>query len=306
MDTNSEQSAIQQFLHQYTGDSNLVSREQDNCGEYLRLEDPVALAALVAFCSNDHKRVLLRGCCQNHPTSLPSLFREDDHYCEDPVERWSAYKWALRKLRLLEGLRWDRDNLGAVLQHYGIKTPWLDVVQNLHTAVWFATHELEADAPSRRTVRRSTETDGWISLYVDGHTSPQRLCVIDLRDAHSSRHVRPHAQQGLSLAMQCDPKTGDRRCPPDACTVDFNKHRVARVQFPAQSERWMLSGHMFSPQFLFPPAEHDDSLQKLDCTEVQEILHDARERHSLTEDALGAVYTVGVKRATPFARVSPA
>ena len=283
MDEDSKQSEVVQFCHKRYPNS----LKEDAYGQYVRLDDPVVLAALVAFCSGINHRVYLRGSCRNFPKSFPSLFRDEDSFCGDPEERWSAYRCVLRRLRAqLTGTRWDRENLGAVLQHYGIKTPWLDVVRSLHAAIWFATHTLDIDDSSRGVVKRSMKKHGWISLYVDRRAGQRQLTVVDLWDAHSSKHVRPHAQQGLSLAMQCDPKNDEDQCPPAACTSDFNTYRVARVRFPARSERWNLCGHMFSSQFLFPACEHDDSLKQLLDT-VPGILKEAR-----VKGALGAVYNI--------------
>ena len=296
MDENSDQGTVAQFYSNRYLDSGLVHLDEDEYGQYLRMKDPVVLAALVAFCSGNHHRVLLRGCCRNFPKSFPSLFRDQDSFCfcGDPETRWSAYRCVLRRLKaLFNGTRWDRENLGAVLQHYGIKTPWLDVVRSLHAAIWFATHTLDIDEPSHHVVKRSTKRHGWISLYVNRRAGLQQLTVVDLWDAHSSQHVRPHAQQGLFLAMQCDPKNDEDHRLPNACTSDFNTHRVARIRFPAQSERWRLCGHMFSSQFLFPACEHDDSLRQLLRTAVLDILEEARIKHGLDPGTLGAVYTVG-------------
>ena len=294
MEKNSEQGTVAQFCGDRYQNSGLVHMGEDDYGQYMHVKDPVVLAALVAFCSGNHHRVLLRGCCRNFPKSFPSLFRDQDSFCGDAEQRWSAYRCVLRKLKdLLSGTRWDRESLGAVLQHYGIKTPWLDVVRNLHTAIWFATHTLDIDDPSRRAVKRSMEEHGWISLYVNSRAGQRQLTVVDLWDAHSSQHVRLHAQQGLSLAMQCDTKNDEDHCPPAACTSDFNTHRVARIRFPAQSEHWRLCGHMFSSQFLFPAGEHDDSLKQLLDTAVLDILEEARIKHGLDQGTLGAVYTVG-------------
>ena len=292
MDENSEKSTVEQFYCGRYQKSCLVDLDDDKHGQYLHVEDPVVLAALVAFCSRNNHRVFLRGSCRDFPKSFPSLFRDGDSFCSDPEERWSAYRCTLTKLReQLGGTRWDRENLGAVLQHYGIKTPWLDVVRSLHTAIWFATHTLDDDDdPSRRTVKRNTKEHGWISLFVNCRTGQRQLTVVDLWGAHSSKHIRPHVQQGLSLAMQCDPKDNEDHCPLTACESDFNTHRVARIRFPAQSELWRLCGHMFSSQFLFPTYKHDGSLRKLLDTAVRGILEE--DQHP-AKGTLGAVYTVG-------------
>ena len=295
MEKDATQSAVAQFYDGYR-DSDLVCRREDDDGEYLRIKTPAILAALVAFCSAHRHRVLLRGSCQNHPRAFPSLFRDKDRFCGNPEDRWLAYEYVLRTLRnRLSGTRWDRDQLGSILQHYGIKTPWLDVVQNLHTAIWFATHTLAIDDPPRSVVKPNTEECGWISLYADSRPGRRQLTVVDLSGAHSSRHVRPHAQQGLSLAMQRDPTNDavdDDDCVPAACDSDFNTHRVARVQIAARSKHWTLTGHLFSSQFLFPAPEHDSSLRQL-LDIAPSILEEAGTKFALDRDTLGAVYTVG-------------
>lgn len=128
----------------------------------LHIHKPTLLAALVAYCSGRRHQVFLRGCTQDHPASVPSLFRDKSRngftYCRETViQLWDAYQALLNALHKelapkRAKSRWRRRNLGAVLQHYGIKTPWLDVVRNLHTAIWFATHELESDQKTWRAI----------------------------------------------------------------------------------------------------------------------------------------------------------
>ena len=294
MDEKFEQTTVAQFYRGRYRKSHLVDLAEDKCGQYLHMEDPVVLAALAAFCSGNRHRVFLRGSCQDYPESLPSLFRDNGSFCGNPKERLAAYRHALRRIReRFRGTRWDRENLGAVLQHYGVKTPWLDVVRSLHTAIWFATHTLNEDDPAHRPVERNTMEYGWISLYVDSRAGQRQLTVVDLWDAHSSQHVRPHAQQGLSLAMRSDPTDTQAHCPVAASESDFNTHRVARIRLPAQSERWRLCGHMFSSRFLFPTFEHDDTLRKLRRSAVREILEEACMTHGLDAGTLGTIYTVG-------------
>ena len=84
---------------------------EDDYGQYMHVKDPVVLAALVAFCSGNHHRVLLRGCCRNFPKSFPSLFRDQDSFCGDAEKRWSAYRCVLRKLK--ECIRSTRQRIAS-------------------------------------------------------------------------------------------------------------------------------------------------------------------------------------------------
>ncbi len=259
-------------------------------GRYLHIPDPVLLAALTAYCSVRRQQVFLRGCTENHPTSLPSLFRGKSRNGAAPcqgerIQIWDAYQTALISLRKELApnsgkSRWRRRNLGAVLQHYGIKTPWLDVVRNLHTAIWFATHELDPAQKIWLPIPR--ENHGWISFYRRRTPEGNSLMVGDLWGEQSSRHFRPHVQQGLSLAMQKD----SAPCP--SKEQDFNHYRIAQVRIPNRT-KWMLCGSMFTPAFLFPPDNQDSSLRKLSHTKVQNILDRACTTNRLAPDTLGRI-----------------
>ena len=235
---------------------------------FMSVNDPAVLAAFVAFCSKKERKVFLRGCTNNYERSVPSLFRIDScKECDEPArgERWSNYQDLLAKLRSnLKGDRWESERLGAILQHYGIRTPWLDVVHDLRTAIWFANHEFKKRGSCLVTVESKQEY-GWISVYSKNQKGHQNGPIVaDLWSEQSSRHLRPHVQQGMSLAMQTD----DAEDPEPE--QDFKKHQVAQVRFP-NSKVWRLRGYMFSTRFLFPAPELDDSLKQLRKPYVQKL-----------------------------------
>ena len=250
----------------------------DRAGAFMHVTNPTGLAAFVAYCSGTHHRIYLRGGTTDHPYSIPTLFRRDavgrQYDYPECKGRWDAYRDLLTRLRNILGRqhrRWHRPNLGAVLQHYGLKTPWLDVVRNFYTAIWFATRDgVEGNA---------RPPFGWISFYANRR---KELRVIDLWGKHSSKHFRPHVQQGLSLAMQ--PDTAQHPCPGQ----EFNKYRIAQICFRKSGE-WDLGGHMFSRQFLCPSPEHDDSLRQLSNFAVEEAVVATCVDHNLDHNALGRV-----------------
>lgn len=135
------------FMEEFSS-RHINSATIEHCGRstFLSIERPTTLASFFAYCSGQtaNTRIFLRGCTENHTTAYPSLFRPtlDENPEHDQTTRWLAYKYLLENLRKLDGRRWRRKDLGAVLQHYGIRTPWLDVARNLYSATWFATHEL--------------------------------------------------------------------------------------------------------------------------------------------------------------------
>ena len=244
----------------------------------MHVNNPTGLAAFVAYCSGTHRRIYLRGSTIDHPYSVPTLFRRDavgrQYDYQECKRRWDAYRDLLTRLRQILGhqhRRWHRPDLGAVLQHYGLKTPWFDVVRNFYTAIWFATRDGaggNACAPL-----------GWISFYANKR---KELRVIDLWGKHSSKHFRPHMQQGLSLAMQPDTAQHPRR------QQEFNEYRIAQICFRTSGE-WNLGGHMFSRQFLCPCQGHDDSFRQLSNSAVEEAVVATCVDHNLDHNALGRV-----------------
>ena len=253
---------------------------------FLSIDRPTTLAAFFAFCNgrSSGTTIYLRGTTKFHSTAYPSLFRGLPRigYMLEQDRRWRAYKYVLKSLQNLKGGRWHRKDLGAVLQHYGIKTPWLDVVRNLYSAVWFATHEL-GHRGQCRIVQPTYRDCGWISFYRRRVASNDRLLELnDISAHHSSTHLRPHTQHGASLAMQSDEdKTPNT-------LQDFNRFCIAQVCIP-NSEEWKLSGHMVSTEFMFPSNDLDDSFRRLRKPAVREILRHACTKFSIASTSLGAI-----------------
>ena len=248
----------------------------NSAGAFMHVNHPMGLAAFVAYCSGRHRRIYLRGCTIDHPYSVPTLFRRDgvgqQYEYQECKRRWCAYRDLLTRLRqVLDSSRWQRPEMGAVLQHYGLKTPWFDVVRNLYTAICFATGDKAAG--------NARSAFGWISLYANMR---RELRVIDLWGKHSSKHFRPHMQQGLSLAMQTDDAQEPRP------QQEFNKYRIAQIRF-RRSREWDLGGHMFSRRFLFPGQSHDDSFRRLSDPAVEEAVVATCMDHGLDHCALGRV-----------------
>ena len=263
--------------------------EQSKDSVYLRMEQPSSLAAFFAFCNGKkpNTRIYLRGGTKNFPTTFPSLFREQAYGCgkEEKDKRWKAYKCVLQRIRTLDGGRWRRKDIGAVLQHYGIKTPWLDVVRNLYTAIWFASHDLMGIGMNGETKPTSGQY-GWISVYRRRNSSSKKLFVKDLSNYHSSRHLRSHTQHGMSIAMQPDEDVQPHQC------QDFNRYRIAQIRIPIE-KKWSLYGHMYSSAFMFPPHDLDDSLKRLSASSVQDILNDACNEFKLDSGSLGRICCYG-------------
>jgi hypothetical protein len=188
-------SYMQQFAQEYNLSEALHHAEDGST--WLDAAEAATLASFVAFCKGSGVYLRSQNCWRG--TLLASLFRgaaSDD----DRAARWAAYCAFVKKLKkLLKGTRFKRCNFGAVLQHYGFRTPWLDVLDDIHAAVWFALHTC-CDLDGALHYRRIAAPFGYVLVLA----LSKEVCVEDLRLGQSSRNTRCHVQQGFSFAMQAD------------------------------------------------------------------------------------------------------
>lgn len=258
-----------------------VALHQDNGETWLDITEPAMLANFFAFCKTSGRGrgrpVFLRGQHRRHPAMVPSLFRPGSSLAS-ATQRWAAYRTFLQQLpALVQGTRFTRRNFGAVLQHYGFNTPWLDVVDDLHAAIWFALHVCEKDG-SQCWYQPSRDPHGWIVVIA----VPPNGRLQNLREEQSSRNTRCNVQQGYSLAMQYD----DVDMP--SADQDFMGRIEGRVRIP-NDERWILQGFRASHTYFFPPPEQDDTFKQLLAQAVTRLADRAERTHGLESGSLGRV-----------------
>ena len=109
----------------------------------------------------------------------------------------------------------------ALLQHYGLNTSWIDLVDNVWVALWFACHRAKASGDhgqflhfERRNPADDASPFAYILLvatdlvqsdpFVPGLWRGPRTELIDLRVAAPSIFLRPHAQHGVLFRMRAD------------------------------------------------------------------------------------------------------
>ena len=169
-----------------------------------------------------------------------------------------------------DNARFRRPDLPALLQHYGFRTSWLDVVDNLWTAVWFATHSMsQADG---RVLATCENRSGWLYFLAVSDD----CTALDLRESHHALSLRPHAQAGWSMKG------------PEQSVAELDDFVIATVEFPVD-ERWRLKGYLSSEEFFFPPQRLDDTLKRLYSHDVDRIAADVEGEKNLT-GALGRVF----------------
>ncbi len=153
-----------------------------------------------------------------------------------------------------------------LLQHYGIKTRWIDVVDNVWVALWFACHKVHATGPNGKYLhfeKRPIKSEGrdnfaYILLLKVGD-QPINKCPglvendeslgINLRVACPSTFLRPHAQHGLLIR---------KKSPRGNVVLDYSDliAGIVRVKL-SDAFLWLGSGALLTAHVLFPPPVYD-------------------------------------------------
>lgn len=249
-------------------------RYVDGPWPYLEINNPGGVARLVGEAKKKvhPDRVFLRGQVEHHDAMLPGLFRLST---TDPNILREAERTLIDRIRRsIPVKRFDRVDLSALLQHYGFRTSWLDAVDNLFVAAWFATNRVLTGSDSVIEVCAPSTPYGWLFLIATRPGS-KGLRHVDLRVDHHPLSSRPHVQHGISL-------TG---LDPGNC--DLRGFIIATVRIPIQG--YTTAGALFESSFLFPGREADHTLRLLVKHGANEIAASVEEEYKLSAGTLGRV-----------------
>lgn len=289
--TTDQQKTMRDFAERkYLKRKNLVKYHEDNSWPFLHIEDPIILARFFALLKqkqikkNKNGWVYCRGQCSHHKSMLPSLFRNrNQKYLVSTLLK--AQECLVDKIRSnYKDGRFQKANLSALLQHYGINTSWLDLVDNLYIAIWFATNSIKTgDKKGPSIVQNSTEKHGWIYFVSNLVQSKADLISVDLGTAHHSLNIRPHVQHGISASRGSGLWRDNNR--------DLKEYVLATVRFDV-SDKWRISGYMASNNYIFPSTHFDNTLKNLKQTKLSKIISDIEKKYSLLDGSLGNVFWV--------------
>lgn len=151
-----------------------------------------------------------------------------------------------------------------LLQHYGISTSWLDVVDNIWIALWFACHQAKSAGENNEYLhfeKRTPKPNEYAYILLIGADIDRRHSgkpgwfhgenteLIDLRMATPSVFLRPHAQHGL--LFRCRGVSHQR-------PHDYRQQirGIIRVDLNDALD-WLGQGKIVGTHALFPPAYYD-------------------------------------------------
>ena len=216
-----------------------------------------------------HSSVYFRGQGSLHHGALsPTIYRgiTSQATCAKRNAYMNSYLESCRKqkkvLKQVPGYAWE-----PLLQHYGIRTRWIDAVDNVWVALWFACHEVHATGPNgmflhfeRRPLFHPDGKENYAYIVLlevgsnpvhdkPGLTEGMDTEAIDLRVACPSTFLRPHAQHGVLVK---------RRHSAKKLITDYSDvvAGVVRVSLN-DAYTWLGDGVLLSTHVLFRLWVHD-------------------------------------------------
>jgi hypothetical protein len=257
---------------------------------YIRIEHPAGLVALsgylkrIASDGTEKVSVYCRGQCRQHNRLIPSLFRQAKN--NDDIENLVKAEQEIEnlvKIRLGNRMKRFRErHISAILQHYGIRTSWIDLVDNLYIAVWFALHDFQNIGQFTCTYSNSAEDFGWIYFIQSKTSDNPNLRIRDLRSEHLPLSLRPHAQHGISA-------TRWGRDHWNWNNINLSSYIAAVVQIPNDPKLWNTKGYMFTQQFLFPEENHDHTYKVLLRDEMSNLLDEIEYEYGFKKHSIGRI-----------------
>lgn len=239
------------------------------CGEKINVYNIETVHDLTQFIgfgkymNNQNCNVFLRG--QNdlyNGNLIPSLYRGRTKL--DTIT--TKYNQRMNKLKtdIDSFSQYDRCVLEPLLQHYGVKTTYLDLVDNVWVALWFALHQTKSESiNSHEYVYYSNNTSlySYILLVAtdainvsekNGVYEGNSTRLVDLRKALPSYFLRPHAQHAYMLK-----KKGET-------VIDYSDLIIGIAKIPTElGFKWIGTSEFLTVSTLFPAAYFDSGYKIL-------------------------------------------
>lgn len=159
--------------------------------------------------------VYLRGQHELYDTLIPSIFRNVSRvggFTNRNRHIGQFVKSCAQKMTFISEL--DEIVREPLLQHYGIGTRWIDLVDNLWVALWFGSHTWHTkifEREYKNVIPRNAASGEYMYLLLvctDGTNEDRKVpglykgidtYTVDLRKSAPSIFLRPHAQHALLM-----------------------------------------------------------------------------------------------------------
>jgi len=243
--------------------------------ELLHADEPHALVMAAGYlkftlAKDESEGIYFRGQRKLYKTLPPTLYRNLSHQ-KGQDKRHQALANLIKEFKTSGSIFNSFGDYAhePLLQHYGISTTWVDVVDNVWVALWFACHQAMAEDGRFLHFERGIPSDDDRYAYIllvaadidgrnrakPGYFYGENTELVDLRMAAPSVFLRPHAQHGLLFR-----KVGVKGGRP----LDYSDQirGVIRVDL-AKALDWLGNGKMVNTHSLFPPPYYDNGYRIL-------------------------------------------
>lgn len=233
-------------------------------------------AGYLKFVLRDSGPVFFRGQGSQYSSMYASLYRGVSS-TGGQKKREQALALYLQRAREAEAFIKSTPDYAhePILQHYGVRTRWLDLVDNIWVALWFACHQANVLGSRseylhfHRKQRPYPETDGpafvYVALVSTGKVSATadqpgvyrgaEAEAIDLRVAAPSLYLRPHAQHGVLIRKRNNHDY-------ESSNLQALVVGLVRAELGAALQ-WLGLGDLLSVHTLFPPPHYDFGYRRL-------------------------------------------
>ena len=270
-----------------------IENYQFSCGnsvpiyEVLTVHGFTQLIGHAKFNNQSYGNIYYRGECKIHDSLKPSLFRTVKKIDPANIRLMSLVQKVINDERMKNELKLsqndfetDKVKVEGMLQHYGVPTRFIDVVDNHWVALWMGLnkadkpkqicqyyHYIERQVPLIELADGRIAGDDEIFQYVlllavpfsnhrtfTGIQISNNYIEVDLRQALPSIFLRPHAQHGLVIRRKVhdtDASKGVEAYDLAPIVVGIIKIRIDRVK------QWIGTGELLTQNNLFPPPAYD-------------------------------------------------
>lgn len=254
-----------------------------------QVDDLYSLIKLIGhakYINRDYGSVLLRGQDAEYGSMKPSAYRiarskqQADKKVMDMIKKIERDN---EQKNIASFVNPPKDNAAeayeAILQHYGYKTRFIDVVDNMWTALWFASHTRRTENNEKHyEIENYTENTAASSYFYlfgvpqavnnSGIEKDEKHCLVDIRRACPSTILRPHMQHAMALCFYSE--TGE-------IMESYAEQLIAIVKLEtAKVLQWIgKDNETLTSRILFPSLENDQ-LYHLICDERKDFFKQLR------------------------------
>lgn len=245
----------------------MVETQVLKCGETINVytiktvHDLTQFIGFGKYINNHSGNVYLRGQTELYNGAMtPSLYRGKTKANSITWKYNEKMNKVISDTRIFK--QYDRSVFEPLIQHYGIKTPYLDLVDNVWVALWFALHQAKTKVINSHEYvyyyENTNEYSYIILMVTDATTETERFgvykgsctTIVDLRKALPSYFLRPHAQHAYMIRKN------------EAYPTDYSDLIIGIAKIPTQlGLKWLGNNDFLTVSSLFPAAYFDSGYE---------------------------------------------